>query len=287
MRFAVVGGDRRSVLLCTLLLQDGHKVHSYALERAQLPAEVPKDSCLQACVYGADCVVLPTPARHGELINTPLSGESLSTETLAAALWPGQLLCGGGLGQTLYRAARDEKLRVAELMERPAYVTGNAALTAEGAVQLLMEHSEKALRDSRCLVLGFGRIGKLLSLSLSALGAQTAVAARDGADRALAHALGLTGLDFAQAECLAGEFDCIVNTVPARVFSEAALCCVSPQALLLELASPPGGFDRSLAENIGLQVLTAPGLPGRYAPCSAALLLREALYSVIEEGSEA
>ncbi|MBR1455781.1 MAG: dipicolinate synthase, partial [Oscillospiraceae bacterium] len=178
MRFAVIGGDRRSALLCALLLQDGHRVHSFALEQAPLPAEIPKDGCLQACVYAADCVILPTPAQVGGFLNAPLSAENLSVDTLIGALWPGQLLCGGSLGEESCRAARREKLHVADVMRRPDFVAGNAALTAEGAVNLLMEESERAIRDSRALVLGFGRIGKPLALSLNALGAQTAVAAR-------------------------------------------------------------------------------------------------------------
>ena len=76
MRFAVVGGDRRSALLAGLLLRDGHRVHSYALEKAELPAEIPQDSSLQSCVYGADCVLLPLPAEKGGWLNAPLSEES-------------------------------------------------------------------------------------------------------------------------------------------------------------------------------------------------------------------
>lgn len=72
MKFAVIGGDKRSVLLCSLLWRDRHRVHSFALEKAELPAEIPKSGCLQSCVYGADCVILPTPAEKNGLINSPL-----------------------------------------------------------------------------------------------------------------------------------------------------------------------------------------------------------------------
>lgn len=54
MKFAVIGGDRRSAWLCALLEGDGHRVYTYALEKAELPKEVPKAGCLQGCVYGAD-----------------------------------------------------------------------------------------------------------------------------------------------------------------------------------------------------------------------------------------
>ena len=47
--------------------------------------------------------------------------------------------------------------------------------------------------------------------------------------------------------------------------------------------SSVGGFDRSLAENIGLHTIYAPGLPGKSAAYSAALLMREAIYAIVED----
>ena len=81
-------------------------------------------------------------------------------------------------------------------------------------------------------------------------------------------------------------FDFILNTVPARVLTDPMLCCLAEGALLLELASPPGGFDRTLAENIGVRVLAAPGLPGKTAPYSAAELIRDEVYQIIREQEE-
>ena len=73
MKYAVVGGDRRAAILCALLARDGHRVCCYALERADIPQEAVKTGCLQGCVYGADCVILPVPSEKGGLLNTPLS----------------------------------------------------------------------------------------------------------------------------------------------------------------------------------------------------------------------
>ena len=283
MRFAVIGGDRRAALLAQQLLRDGHRVHSFALEKAALPKEVPRDSCLQAAVYGADCVILPVPSETGGVLNTPLSDAALPMGELLGALWPGQLLCGGKLSDESCRLAMQGKLRVEDLLRRPDFPVGNAALTAEGALGLLIGAGDRALWDGRVLLCGFGRIARLLLPRLLALGASVTVAARSPADRAMARALGAGAAEFPVLEAEIGDFDFIVNTVPARVLSEAALCCVSPEAVLLELASPPGGFDRNLAENIGLQVLAAPGLPGKCAPYAAAALLRQAVYAALAE----
>ena len=286
MKVALVGGDRRSALLAQLLWRDGHRVRCYALEKALLPAEIPRDSCLPAALYGADAVILPVPAEKGPLLNTPLSAQNLTLEELWDNLWPEQWVFGGGFGEASAARARQGGQILCDLLRRPGFVTGNAALTAEAAVGLLIRESEGSLRHSRCLLLGCGRIGKLLARKLAGLGADVTVMARKAADRALVAELGYTPLEPEALEGRIGDFDLIVNTVPARVLSDAALCCVAPEALLLELASPPGGFNRDLARNIGLRALIAPGLPGQYSPLAAARLMRREIEAALEEGKE-
>ncbi len=286
MRFAVIGGDRRSAALAGLLHADGHRVRSFALEQAALDPEIPRESCLQGCVYGADCVLLPCPAEKAGYLNAPLSVEKIPMPQLLEALWPGQLLLGGRFSEETLTAARKGKLLTADLLRRPELAVGNAALTAEGALCRLMEHSDRSLWRSRVLVLGWGRIGSILTRRLQGLGALVSVAARGRRDRAMAEALGFRAFAYEELEHCLGDMDFIVNTVPARVLTEGMLCLIRPDAPLLELASAPGGFDRELAQNIGLQILFAPGLPGETAPLSAAELLKKAVYAAVEEMEE-
>jgi len=283
LRFAVVGGDERSALLCALLCADGHKVRSFALERARLPEEVPKELCLQSCVYAADCVVLPVPAERSGLLNAPLSDEKLSMPELISSLWAGQIVCGGKLSEEIRAEGTRLRLHLCDIMSSQSFCAGNAALTAEGALELMMSASPQSIWKSRVLVTGWGRIGMMLCFHLRSLGARVTLAARSAKDRAAARALGFSALDYPRLEGEIGSFDFIVNTVPARVISDAMLCCVQADTPLIELASPPGGFDRNLAENIGLKTIYAPGLPGKSSPWSAALLMREAIYEFLED----
>lgn len=287
VRFAVIGGDKRSVLLCTQLARDGHRVYTYALDKAELPSEIPRSGCLQGCVYGADCIVLPVPAEKAGFVNAPFSVEPLECERLVDALWKGQLICGGGLSEALRASALAAGAHPVDIVTRPAFALGNAALTAEGALELMLSESERSIRTSRVLILGRGRIGRCLAAMLHGLGAEVTVAARRAAERAECRILGMKAVDFPELESGLGRYDFIVNTVPARVITETMLCTVE-EALLIELASPPGGFDRVLAENIGLRTAYAPGLPGRFAPYAAAELIRETLYDIIgeQEGQE-
>ena len=207
-------------------------------------------------------------------------------EELLSALWPGQLLIGGKLSRELCMGAVAQGLQVADLMQRRGFTVGNAALTAEGAVEKLVSASPRSLWGSRVLVTGWGRVGKLLALRLRALAAEVTVAARKEGDRAMAQALGLAAADFPDLPALLGSFDFVVNTVPARVLPAESLARLRPDVLLLELASSPGGFDPQEAAELGLTALSAPGLPGVTAPYTAAALMRDAIRSVIQEREE-
>ena len=286
MKFAVVGGDRRSALLSAMLAQDGHRVHSFALERAELPSEIPKTGCLEGCVYGADCVVLPVPAERGGRLFAPLASEEQTMERVIGALWPGQLLCGGAFSRESSLEAIRAGLSVRDLTQCRSFTVGNAAVTAEGAIELLMKSSARTLWRSRILVTGWGRVAKLVALRLGALGARVTVAARKEGDRAMASALGFGAMDFKRPEGAPEPFDFLVNTVPAPVIGGELLSLLREDALLLELASPPGGFDRAAAEQAGLRTLSAPGLPGICAPYTAAELMQAAIFDVLREREE-
>ena len=285
LKFAVIGGDARAGWLAALLAGEGHSVRCYALEKAALPQRVSPCGSVEACVYGADWVILGVPAEKNGALTTPLSIQRIQTEDLLTALWPGQTLCGGKLSQGTSLAAVRAGLVVCDLMQRRDFTVGNAALTAEGAVGLLIRESPRSLWRGRALVTGWGRIASMLAPRLRALGCETWVAARKAGDRAEAEGLGLRACPFGQIATLAGEMDFLINTVPAQVLDRAVLEHIRPDAVLLELASQPG-FDKTLAGELGLRAVSAPGLPGRSAPCAAAGLMRDTIYAVIREREE-
>lgn len=153
--------------------------------------------------------------------------------------------------------------------ENESYAIQNAALTAEGALSLLMQRRAASVMGMRTLIVGYGRIGQQLAWRLGALGARVTVAARRGESRALAKSRGYQTVDIINPS---GTYDVVVNTVPAPVLRGGF-----GGALCLELAGAPGGWADDTP------VLHAPGLPGKYAPKQAALLLRDAIYDTLEE----
>lgn len=149
------------------------------------------------------------------------------------------------------------------------YAIRNASLTAEGALSYLMFRGSRSLRGENILVVGYGRIGRLLAGKLQALGARVTVAARKAEARAWAQVEGHKAVDIIY---IAPHWDAVINTVPTPLLKGnygGALC--------LDLASAPGGWADETA------VLRLPGLPGHYAPREAAIVMRDAIYETLKE----
>lgn len=172
----------------------------------------------------------------------------------------------------------DPSARYAHLEE---YQIVNAQLTAEGAVALL--RPETGLSGAHVLLLGYGRIARLLARELQKAGALVTAAARSGEQRAWAEAESIEALPLDALSGALDRFDVIIGTIPAPVLTEPLLALVRKDALLLELASAPGGIDAAAAHERGLRYIRAPGLPAKYAPERAAVILRDAVYAAAAE----
>ena len=160
---------------------------------------------------------------------------------------------------------------------------GNAVPTAEGAIQIAMEELPITLHEARVLVVGFGRVGRALAPRLQALGARVTVAARRYEQRSLAQSMGL-GTERADRlpDWLCG-YDLVVNTAPARVLGVEELSALKEGALVIDLASKPGGVDMAGAAALGVRVVWALSLPGKVAPVSAGRYIMDTVYHIMEE----
>lgn len=123
-------------------------------------------------------------------------------------------------------------------LEDEEFAVRNAVPTAEAAVQIAEEQG-KLLKGARCLVLGCGRIGKVLVKEL------------------------------AEVEAEVDTYDIIFNTVPERILDEDVMAKIGENQLVIDLASEPGGrFPNSLR---------ALSLPAKYAPETAAEIMRDVI----------
>jgi len=272
MIFTLLGGDKRFRRLAALLRSDGHTVRTYALGPDDTPG-------FARAAADADCVVMPLPAQKNGALNAPLAEGARHVGPLLAQCPPGTLVCAGMPDRGLCALCGALRLRLVDYGAREDFLLRNAGLTAAGTLPLL--GTPEALPGLRVLVAGYGRIGRSLAALLREKGSAVTVLARRAADRAAAAASGCEALPFDGA---AGEWDALVNTVPAVVFDAPALSRIRC-GTYLDLASAPGGFDPEAAAALHLTVTAAPGLPGKTAPEAAAAAVRDAVYSILEEST--
>ena len=261
--FTVLGGDLRSVYLCRRLLADGHRVRSFGLELSELPQSCRCDSLADA-LQNTGCVILPIPTADGILLRSPYSCAPILLEDVAAAIPDGIPVFGSGKCS----------FPMTDLTADPVMAVKNAALTAQGALLLILQNTDRSLTEQKILILGAGRIGTLLALRLKALGAEVTVTSRNPVRRAQCAAMGLKAIHTNTPPTA----DVIVNTVPHPVLDSSALGRFPHGSLLLELASLPGGFDPTEAEQVGLRVVIGRGLPGKLTPAGAADIIAETVY---------
>ena len=119
----VAGGDPRQAALAELLADDGHSVHTYALERG----EGVKCEPSMAGADRADCVVLPLPAAGADGgLNAPLAESGHTLEEVLDALRPGQLVCAGMAGEGLKLMAEARGLVLRDYFAREELAVMNA-----------------------------------------------------------------------------------------------------------------------------------------------------------------
>ena len=276
----VAGGDPRQAALAELLADDGHSVHTYALELG----EGMKCEPSMAGADRADCVVLPLPALGPDgKLNAPLSAHSCTLPELLDPLRPGQLVCAGMAGEHLKRMAAERDLILRDYFAREELAVMNAIPTAEGAIQIAMEELPITLHDARVLIIGFGRLGKALAPRLQALGARVWVSARRYEQRAAAECMGLGSEGMERLSDWLCSYDLVFNTVPAPVLGVEELAALKERALVIDLASRPGGVDMEAAAALGVRVVWALSLPGKVAPVTSGRYIKDTVYHIMEE----
>lgn len=280
--FWVLGGDLRQVKLAQLLQLDGHTVQTCAMEQRPEAGGLTGSDTLRG-MERADCVILPLPAAEGGVLHAPLSGRKLPLDAVLAAMEPGQILCGGRMDAGFLRRAEEKGVRAFDYFAREELAVRNAVPTAEGAIQIAMEELGTTLFGARVLVIGYGRIGRLLAHRLKGLGARVTVSARKYEDLAWIEAFGCCAERTGELEGWLCSYDLIINTVPAPVLGEALLEDVSPECLIIDLASKPGGVDFEAAAALGIKVIWALSLPGKVAPVTSGKIIRDTVYHILQE----
>lgn len=278
--FAVIGGDLRQVVAANALASDGYPVCCYLTEKNGISALVRQVNSLEEAMEDTDVVVLPLPVSTDD--KTVRNQQSLLPfEELFQYHTP--LFLGGKAGPNLLHCANSMNCRFEDYFLREELNVLNAIPTAEGAIAIAMEELSRTLHGSRCLVLGFGRIGKVLAHQLRGLGAKVTCGARKPADLAWIEAYGYDSLHIQKLSGKLCQYDVIFNTAPALILSKDNLKQTKPEVVLIDLASKPGGIDFTGAKELNRTAIWALSLPGKVAPLTAGLIIKDTILHLLQE----
>ena len=278
--FGVIGGDERMKYMAQSIAADGYPVCVCGLEK------------LGTCRGAAECdlpqlaakssvILLPLPAtKDGLFLNAPYAENEIRLDDDFARFFMHKTVCGGMLQRLTASSSLWREIEPEDYYRREELAVGNAIPTAEGAVGIAIREYPGTINGAKCLITGFGRIGKNLAIILRGMGAEVFCAARKKADLMQMRAFGVQPLTYRE---ISRRFDLIFNTVPAKVLTSPVLMQQTRDTLIIELASAPGGTDLKRAEELHLHVIDAPSLPGRVAPKTAAEYIKEAVYNILEE----
>lgn len=265
---AVVGGDEREREIARLAAADGATVRAYGFPWPDGGiAGVERADSATAAMAGADYALFPIPgiARDGSLFSTAGGPPVVPDAALLSALAPAATVILGAADDRLGAAAETAGIRLEEYEHDQELMLLRGPAIVEGALEIAIRETSVTIHAAEVVVVGHGNIGALLARVLGLLGARVHVAARNPVQRAAAHAGGALPLTLDALAELMPRLAMVFSTVPAPVVDRALLERLPTEALVMDLAAPPGGVDLAAAQALGHRAVWARGL-GRRAP---------------------
>ena len=279
-RFLIVGADLRNVELVKLLKEDGKEVFSYGMNEKESFEKIPRN---------IDIVVGPIPfSRDGKTINSTFSENKILIEDFLEKIKE-KILIAGNISSDVIKKVEKYNIKVIDIMKSEKLAVLNTIATAEGTIELMIANTDEIIFDSNILILGFGRVAKTLAQRLKGMSKYITCASIKSEELAWIDALGYEKIDLddlSKSQDLLkslANYNVIINTIPFMILDAEKLQYIRKDTLLIDLASNPGGIDKSFAKNHNLKLIHALGLPGKVAPNGSAKFIKEVIYETIKK----
>ncbi|MFX3632971.1 MAG: dipicolinate synthase subunit DpsA [Candidatus Pristimantibacillus sp.] len=234
-----------------------------------------------------DALLLPAVGTddHG-LIHTVFSDREIKLTEQHVARLPKHCKVYTGMAKPYLRdLCSQQNIEVIELFERDDVAIYNSIPTAEGALMMAIQNTDITIHGSVTMVLGFGRTGFTLARTLQGLGAKVLVGVRRGEHFARASEMGFQPFYIHNLLQYTGNIDLLFNTIPTMIVTAQIIANLPSRAVIIDLASKPGGTDFRFAEKRGIKALLAPGLPGIVAPKTAGRIIADCITQLIMDDS--
>lgn len=210
------------------------------------------------------------------IVLAPPVGEQI-TKTIIPLLKAGQIVYGGVVSNRLMHEYKRLGIKCVDYLKIDTVTAQNATLTARGIIKRAT--IEKAvIKESNCLVVGFGFCGKAISRELSSSASRVDVMVRRHDLKQLIETMGYGFVNFNEiASHNFEKYSYIFNTVPALVLDKMLLSRFSPNVMIFDIASAPGGTDFSYCKQKGIYAVNYLGIPGKEYPKEAGDIIADTI----------
>lgn len=277
--FLILGGDKRIFFLAKGLAKEGNIVYTYGNKVEEI-TEIDKKENIKNYKY--DIVISSMPlTKDYENIYSPLSNKNIKIDELKE-LASGKILIAGKFPNNFEIEAEKNNIKCYDILNDEVTTILNTIPTAEGALQVAMEETNYTLTGKKALILGFGRVGKVLANKLAKFGLDVYCEARKETDLAWIRAYGYKDIKLEDMKNHLCKMNIIFNTIPTKILDKSTLILLNKNTLIIDLASAPGGVDYEVANKLGIKAILASALPGKVAPLTTAEYLQEFVKKVIK-----
>ncbi|WP_226034896.1 dipicolinic acid synthetase subunit A [Aquibacillus saliphilus] len=232
-----------------------------------------------------DAIILPIPGTNNEgVIETVFSNRKIQlTEGWFKQLSTNCLVFSGITNSYLSNCVNEAGLKLFPLMNRNDVAIYNSIPTVEGTIMIAIQNTDFTIHSAKVVVLGLGRVGLSTASKFSALGAKVSVGSKKKEDFARSKEMGLEAFHIDKLSSYSFDCDILINTVPALVVTDESIKPMKSHALIIDLASNPGGVDFAYAKKRGIKALHSLGLPGIVAPKTAGEILGIVIEQILNE----
>ncbi|OUM88394.1 MAG: dipicolinic acid synthetase subunit A [Bacillus thermozeamaize] len=286
VHIAFIGGDARQLEVIQACTELDATITLIGFENLQ--SEFPgahKQPFLPETLNSVDAVVLPIVScdEQGRVESIFTHRTLVITDAHMQALSKKAKIYTGIAKPYLRQLCEKYSVPLEELLNRDEVAIYNSIPTAEGALMMAMQNTDFTIHGAKTAVLGFGRTGMTLARVLKGIGAAVRVGVHRPDHFARAFEQGLDPFYTEHLKELAPGFELVFNTVPQLILTPSVLANFPSGAVIIDLASAPGGTDFRFAEKRGLKALLAPSLPGIVAPKTAGRIIARTLIRLVVE----
>lgn len=235
------------------LFSKNHTVFIYGQEKYKNNKQFCEN--LEKCIENSDIIISGIPlSRDSVYVNAPYSDKEIRLDEIYTNI-ENKIFIAGGIPIQFYE---NKTIKNIDLLQSEELTILNAIPTVEGTIKIAIEETEITIHESKVMVFGYGRIGKILCKNFKNLGAKVYCVARKEADLAWIREEGCIPIRYNEIEKEADKMDIIINTVPSLVIQERTIKNLKKSCLIIDVASNPGGVDKNIAKRYKINVITAP-----------------------------